>query len=286
MASFTKTIVRPVVEADRRQLANLLHFEAYVHRHLDWRAPLEWMGSSPFLVSEQGGKLRAALACPQDPPGVAWIRLFTVSSNWSPEKAWRELWPAAITELKQTPEIQIAAIPLHHWFKEVLAKNDFHLVNQVVLLQWDSVSPIPAIKNVPQLVLRPINFDDLPIVTEIDNQAFEPLWQISQESLEYAFRQSSVSTLAEMDGYPVGYQISTGNPLGGHLARLAVRQQNQKQGIGSALLFDLLNQFKRRGAVRVTVNTQQTNHASLSLYHRIGFIETSEVFPVYKLQKS
>jgi ribosomal protein S18 acetylase RimI-like enzyme len=48
------------------------------------------------------------------------------------------------------------------------------------------------------------------------------------------------------------------------------------------LLRDLLVQFKRRGALRITVNTQEDNLASIALYERAGFTKTGESFPVYQ----
>ena len=45
--------VRPADSMDQRQIANLIHFESYVHRHLDWRNPLDWIGVPPYLVAEQ-----------------------------------------------------------------------------------------------------------------------------------------------------------------------------------------------------------------------------------------
>jgi ribosomal protein S18 acetylase RimI-like enzyme len=71
--------------------------------------------------------------------------------------------------------------------------------------------------------------------------------------------------------------------LGGHLARLAVEPQQQGQGIGQALLQDLLAQFVRRGARAVTVNTQKNNQASLTLYQRMGFMATREEYPIYQI---
>jgi ribosomal-protein-alanine N-acetyltransferase len=80
----------------------------------------------------------------------------------------------------------------------------------------------------------------------------------------------------------IGYQISTASPMGGHLARLAVRPQYQKNGIGYALVKDALDQFKRRGTLRVTVNTQKDNAVSLSLYLKAGFQSVGEEYPVYQ----
>ena len=72
------------------------------------------------------------------------------------------------------------------------------------------------------------------------------------------------------------------SPLGGHLARLAVRPDAQRKGIGTALVRDMLWQFERRGAERVTVNTQEDNQASLTLYQKAGFELTGESYPVFQ----
>ena len=88
--------IRTAVPEDRQKLANLIHFEIHVHRHLDWRTPLDWIGYPPYLVYEQRKSLLAALACPPDPPQAAWIRLFATAQNLSIERAWTALWPEAL----------------------------------------------------------------------------------------------------------------------------------------------------------------------------------------------
>jgi ribosomal protein S18 acetylase RimI-like enzyme len=102
--------------------------------------------------------------------------------------------------------------------------------------------------------------------------------------LEIAFHQAAVATVAEYEGRLVGYQISTGTPIGGHLARLAVLPNVQGKGIGYALLYNLLSQFAQRGSRTITVNTQRDNLASLSLYHKAGFQLTGEEYPIYQLE--
>ena len=90
--------------------------------------------------------------------------------------------------------------------------------------------------------------------------------------------------MAETDGQVLGYQLSTRNPLGAHLARLAVRPELQGRGMGRLLVADLIQQAERHGMYHLTVNTQSDNSASLALYKRIGFRETGERYPVYQFQ--
>jgi [ribosomal protein S18]-alanine N-acetyltransferase len=276
--------IRQATEDDRQKLAMLVHFEVYVHRHLDWRPPLDWLGSQPYLVAEKNGKVVAALACPPDPPNVSWLRLFAVSSQISLERAWQILWPAARSICLEMKSIErIAVIPLQRWFRAVLQTSDFSLTHRVVMLSWDQRhNKLISEPEFGDIVVRQMNVDDLPLVHVVDSAAFRHEWKNSQSSLELAYRQATIATVAELDGDLVGYQISTSSPMGGHLARLAVLPGFQRKGIGSALVRDVLWQFERRGAERVTVNTQENNAASLALYQKAGFVMTGETYPVFQ----
>ena len=105
--------IRRAVLEDQLQIANLIHNEVTSHRHLDWRIPLEWIGSPNYWVMEEDGRhITGVLACPEDPPQVAWIRLFAYSPHTihsfvvpgqgqigkQPE-AWSALWEAARGEV-------------------------------------------------------------------------------------------------------------------------------------------------------------------------------------------
>src|SRR3972149_10919074 len=154
---------RPPNGTDRQRLANLIHFETLVHRHLDWRPPLDWIDYHPYLVAERGGLLVAALACPPDPSDVAWIRLFAVASEVEPAAAWWALWPLACQFLTQGPEIRIGAIPLQDWFQQLLIASQFILTNQVIMLSWDR-ERLPPLRKIPALRIRPMKAGDLPSI--------------------------------------------------------------------------------------------------------------------------
>lgn len=277
----TNQAVREAVDTDRRQLTNLLHFETYVHRHLDWRPPLDWIGYSPFLVLEKSGKIEAALACPPDPPGIAWIRTFAVSRYTASDFAWEAFWPQIQAFFSPMPEINLAAIPLHDWFRQLLSDQGFSHSHDVILLNWDAVGHTPPPPPAP-VEIRRMAAEDLPPVQEVDVQAFDPLWHNSLDALQLAFRQAAIATVALDGSRIVGYQISTPSPAGAHLARLAVDPQFQGRGIGYALVLDLLEKSARSGCAGVSVNTQHNNPASLSVYEKAGFIRTGESYPIYQ----
>jgi ribosomal protein S18 acetylase RimI-like enzyme len=273
--------IRTALLTDRSRLANLIHFGTYTHQHLDWKPPLDWIGSKPYLVLEQGGEAAAILACPPELPEIAWIRLFATSSLIDVRKAWNSLWAAAAKELSQLGNICIAAISLQSWFNDLLEASKFEYTDNVIVLLWEGsmLLPQPSATNIS---IRPMLSEDLDLITEIDHDAFETVWKNSTESLALAFEQSSQASVAELGNEIVGYQYSTASMMGGHLARLAVKKKMQGKGIGYLLVHQLLSQFGRQGVRHVTVNTQKNNGASLAVYARAGFKVTGESYRVYQ----
>jgi ribosomal protein S18 acetylase RimI-like enzyme len=281
----TKSSVREATREDQKELANLIHFGTFVHRHLDWRPPLEWLDNQPFLVLEKDGRIVGALACPPDPASVVWIRLFVALDDRDLLGIWKQLWSGAQAMFPPVPHLEVAAIPLQKWFQKLLEKSHFKSSTRVVMLIWDN-GEIPEKQPPPSVDLRPMNIDDLVRVEQLDKLSFGSIWHNSRLSLEYAFRQAAIATIAEIEDELVGYQISTGMQMGGHLARLAIHPAYQRQGIGYRILRDLMVQFKQRGAFRITVNTQEDNTGSIALYENAGFTRTGEIYPVYLYQPS
>lgn len=275
--------IRPASMEDRNQLASLVYFELQVHRHLEWRTPLEWIGNQHFLVLEEKGKLLAALACPPDPEQVAWIHLFLTTSALSAEDAWQLLWSAARQQLARLSSVRyVAALPTQGWFEHLLAAQGFREVSRVVMLSC-KLHGLPLRTMSTAWSTRLMNASDLPAVYHIDRAAFDPLWQNSQKSLELALKQAAWATVVDAQGLTVGYQLSTATTFGGHLARLAVLPEYQGRGIGRLLVQEVLREFQHRGLPLVSVNTQKDNLVSLSIYREEGFKLTGEEFPVYKI---
>ncbi len=272
--------VRRAVAEDRLQVANLGVYEANIHRHLDWRSPLDWIGSPNYWVLEQDGLVTAALACPEDPPQVAWIRLFGYHPHLSGPEAWSALWTAASSEiLRANKNTQIAVIIVKPWFQKILLSSGFQLKQNIVMLKLahDNIKTFAAS---PQIQIRPMREEDLPAIAKVDLEAFGSFWHNTLDTLSRALSQTVIATVAEDDSGVVGYQLSTGNPLGAHLARLGVSPEAQAKGVGTALVGDLIQQLGGKQLGQLSVNTQADNAASLALYKKMGFVQTGEYFPV------
>lgn len=272
--------IRQATLQDQSRIANLIYFEPHVHRHLDWRSPLDWLGAPEYWVMEMHGSLAAALACPPDPTGIAWLRLFARSSLLPLAEAWNELWHVAHAALCERQGMQVCAISLNPWLEQLLKGSKFELASRIVVLQHSG--EIPSLRPCPvQYSLRPMVASDLPAVASLDMLSFTPLWQNSLPALQQAHAQAGVSTVLEYEGELIAYQISTKNPFGAHLARLAVHPNYRGKGLGYLLVQNLLQQTVRLGIGRVTVNTQSDNTDSLALYNKMGFRVTGEQYPVY-----
>lgn len=273
------THVRTAEPEDRQRLSNLLFFETRSHRHLDWRSPLEWLGDRFFWTLEEGSQLTAALACPEETKGIAWVRLFVHTAYWSAEHAWALLWSLAQREIALAGGATVAAIVQHAWFQKVLEWNGFENRQRIVMLEW-AYSP-RAQPEAARVRIRNMSEADLPAVAAVDGAAFAPLWRNSQETLRYALAQSLFAMVAETPEGVVGYHITTGRGAHAHLARLAVHPSAQGRGIGKALLNDLFARLVQNGYLKLSVNTQSDNSVSLRLYQKMGFRRTGEAYPVY-----
>jgi ribosomal-protein-alanine N-acetyltransferase len=280
LANRAEVRVRPAVLADRNQLADLLSTCFYLHRHLDWRHPLDWLGSDPFFVIERKGRIIAALACPPEPAGIAWLRLFCADRISELLPSWNILWEAAKENLQLNGNYLVGAIILAEWFIPLLTAGGFSSRQSIVLLERMAFDPLPVL--LPQgFSIRLMLPTDLTEVADVDAQAFESMWQNPLPALESAYSQTVIATVVENEGKIVGYQLSTRNPHGVHLARLAVIPPEQGRGLGAALITDLVQRATRYGLYHMTVNTQSDNPGSLALYQKTGFHETGDRYPVY-----
>lgn len=278
----SNAIIRAATPRDQIALSNLINFEYFVHRHLDWRTPIDWLGEKYFWFLESEDRILAALALPPDPENICWVRLFAVSSNLNQSDVWKMLFSQALSEMRNQPQMQLAAVALQGWFSRILKSHGFVHHQDIVVLAWEE-KPFAKRTLPPGLQIRVMQTVDLPEVLDLDKTSFAPLWGLSLEGIKRAYQQSSYATVvvAPDTHKLIGYQISTATDYSAHLARLGVDPAMQKQGIGYCLVTDLLEHFQQKHTYNVTVNTQNDNLASLALYKKLGFFYTGEQLPVF-----
>jgi ribosomal protein S18 acetylase RimI-like enzyme len=267
-------------------IQRLINSHSLVHRYLDWRDPLQWLGPQPFLLLEKNRAPLAVLACPADPANIAWVRLFACSWDISPARAWDLLMARAIQLLSATesnPRCFILALEV--WIDLLLKQKKYQEHQQLVILQRE-ISTYTPMHAVPDVKIRAFTEQDLPDVESIDADSFEDLWVYSLPTLQLAYQQSELSYLAEIGGKPVGYLLGTISDNTAHLARIAVLSTYTRHQIASRLIDIFFTDLKAKNINQVTVNTQSDNQASLALYDKMSFQRTGEAFTIYEVHKN
>lgn len=294
-------LARPATPDDRQLIRSLMRSEGYVHTHLDWKPVEDWLGDQPFLIAEHETQSVGALACPPAPADTAWLRFFAVVPYTSLEEVWHRLWPQARKGLETLEVKGAAALSLDGRLDALYRAVGFEQTHNVVVLNRPyerterngasrfslpfgfgkpETSAAQAHNPATIRLARPAEYQ---IIGEIDTAAFVAPWQMTPELIRLAMAQSNFVTVAEVDGHLVGYQLSTPSSSGAHLARLAVRPEWQGRGIGSALVVHVIEYYRKRGAREITINTQDSNAASIRVYQRLGFTLTGMRFPVFQL---
>lgn len=281
-SSATDANILCATQDDYNLITNFHNQNIWVHRHLDWFNTFDWLGKEPFFIEKSNGKIQAILCTTPENKEIAWVRTFGVQNKQSVEDTWHRLLSKATQKLQNMGVHSLAALAMHTWFENLLKDSCFNNQQNIVVLEWQGNLPKKQIID-SGIHFRPMQIDDLPEVQRIDQLAFPPLWQNSLAALTKANQQKGFHTVAVKDNKILGYQISTIMTIYGHLARLAVSPEYQQQGIAYSLVYDLLNNFKRQGLWRITVNTQSDNKPSLNLYNKFGFKRTQEEIPVYLL---
>lgn len=119
-------------------------------------------------------------------------------------------------------------------------------------------------------------------VAAIDMAAFGEQWAMDDTALHDVCA-ATPRHRSRVAGDPFrAFAISGRDGRLGFLQRLGVHPDDQRQGLGWALVADSLAWMARWQVQRVLVNTPVDNDAALTLYHRAGYHRLPEVLRVYE----
>jgi len=123
-----------------------------------------------------------------------------------------------------------------------------------------------------ELSISPLEPAELERVLEIERTVFGDPWprRFFEEEMRAP---ESVACVVRHGGKLAGYLMAWALPEELHLGNLAVAPEYQRRGVGAFLLRWLLDEARRRRALRVSLEVRTSNFAAQDLYRAHGFRE-------------
>jgi len=121
--------------------------------------------------------------------------------------------------------------------------------------------------------IRLATLADIPVMLEMERQAeFAPHWNREQyEGLFSPVPPRRVALVADDAGVVVGFLVALSLVDEWEVESVVVDAGARRQGIGTALLRDLVRLAVRDRAEAIVLEARESNHAARQLYEKIGF---------------
>jgi ribosomal-protein-alanine N-acetyltransferase len=138
--------------------------------------------------------------------------------------------------------------------------------------------------------LRPFTADDRARVLEIEVASFPDPWPFSFFNYIHG-KAPELFIVAEDGGEVVGYVIGELREIMfsgvshrskvGHILNIAVDRDSRKMGVGTSLMEEIEERFRRMDASQVTLEVRESNTTARTFYQGRGFTEIGRVKAYY-----
>jgi ribosomal protein S18 acetylase RimI-like enzyme len=265
---------------DLPYLTRLLRTSEYVYQRftLDELPPL--LQHYPAVGIMNATTLQGFLLSQMVNPPSAWIGGYGV--NWTESRAYITLLDTLLDALiphltgRGVHYLHYSGNDMHDdWLRDILLTRGFRPFR--LLYAYDKYDfNIPSPGN-QQVVVRPFERRDLPAVLNVEAACFEDFWRYDALSFEDIAATHPYFVVAELHGSVVGYQYNALDSESGYLVRIAVHPSVGGKAIGTRLMSEAVNFFKRARVLRIMLNTQDDNAHAHRLYEWFGFVRIPQI---------
>jgi len=128
-------------------------------------------------------------------------------------------------------------------------------------------------KNLKELKInvRPMGEEDIPEVENIERVSFSSPWTSRLFYLEIKKKDFAFYRVLEFNKKVVGYAGYWRIQDEAHLVTFAIHPFYRRRGLGKILLNHILEEVRKRGIKRVTLEVRKSNYAAQNLYEGFGF---------------
>ena len=125
----------------------------------------------------------------------------------------------------------------------------------------------------PSLHIRAATIRDLDAILAIENVSFATPWTRQAVSDELRRRRHAIYLAADSDEALIGYAGAWCYEGEAHIMNVAVAPDFRRQGVGEALLMELLSRAREAGADLAYLEVRPSNRGAIALYRKLGFTE-------------
>ena len=123
----------------------------------------------------------------------------------------------------------------------------------------------------PQILIRDMGFDDVAMVAQLERRSYAFPW--SDAIFRDCLRAGYYCCVAQLDHIVLGYAIMSSGAGEAHVLNLCVAEDYRCRGIGTQLLWHLLEFAKGLGVADVFLEVRPSNTTAIRLYQTLGFTQ-------------
>ena len=122
------------------------------------------------------------------------------------------------------------------------------------------------------MIIREMNASDVTAIAELEKCCFSDPW--SENSIASELNNPlSYWLVAEVDGEVAGYVGSQSVLDAADMMNLAVSSKYRKQGIGQALVRNLVQHLQQNNVIALLLEVRVSNAPAIALYEKMGFVQ-------------